>query len=249
MIQINNLTKKFKKNNESIVILNKINFEINKSEFVCIFGPNGCGKSTLLNIIGGIEKPTIGNLKINEDGRVTRIGYVFQNPDDTMLPWKTVLENITFGLESQNIKSNKKKIIAENLLKIVNLYKVRDLYFCYLSGGMKQLVAICRALIFKPDILLLDEPFGSLDYFTTKRMWSLLIRLWKKFKITILFVSHDIDEAIFLSDKVIVLSNKPTYVKEIINVNLTRPRNFDSLKNNYFFKVRNKILDIIKYEK
>ena len=248
MLSVNNLSKQILRGKSSISILNNISFNVEKQEVVSLFGPNGCGKSTLLKIISGIENHTNGSFQIQSSYIKARIGYVFQNADDSMMPWKTIAENITFGLISQNIDQKKKKLLVENLLKKVNLYKEKDEYFCNVSGGMKQLVAICRSIAFKPDILLLDEPFSSLDYFTTKKIQLFLMELLENTKLATLLVSHDIDEAIYLSDRVVVLSHKPTHIKGIVNIDLPRPRGVNCLKSNSFFKAKNKILDLISYE-
>ncbi len=236
MLKINNLSKQIKK----LDVLDNISFNVERGKFVTIFGPNGCGKSTLLSILAGLEKQTSGNFSI--DASVSpKIGFVFQNVNDSMLPWQTTFENVAL------FSPNKSKIV-EKLLNNVNLENFRDAYFCNLSGGMKQLTSICRTFAYDPDILLMDEPFSALDYSTARKMEMELMKIWEETKKTVLFVSHDIDETVFLADQIIVMSNKPSRIKGIINVNLKRPRNFECLKSDDFLEIRSRILNLFEYE-
>ena len=173
---------------------------------------------------------------------------MFQNYNESLFPWRTALENIEFALEIQGISKKERAKKAEGLLNKVGLIKHKNKYFYELSGGMKQLVAICRAIAYQPDVLLMDEPFSSLDYSTTKKMEMELLEIWQERKITTLFVSHDIDEAIILADRVIVLSPRPARIKEIIEINLPRPRKLDMIASDEFFAIRNKVLKAFIYE-
>ena len=250
-IEVNNLSKEFSNQNKgSHKILNDISFKVDKGEFVTIFGPNGCGKTTMLNIIAGIENSASGNVLINQKHpKFAKIGFVFQNYNESMLPWRTAKGNIELALEMQKISNRKKKQISEHLLNKVGLLNHKNKFFYELSGGMKQLVAICRAFGYNPDLLLMDEPFSSLDYSTTRKMELELLNLWKETKKTTLFISHEIDEAILLADKIIVLSKRPAKIKKIVKIDLPRPRKLEMLSSKKFFEIRNKILRLFENEK
>jgi len=253
MIEVENLSKEFsqpKNEIKTLKVLDNISFQVKDGEFIAIFGPNGCGKTTLLNILSGIEKSTSGRALINQKNPTkSKVGFVFQNYNESMLPWRTVSGNIELALEIQGINEKEKNQIVGKLLKKVGLFEHKDKYFYELSGGMKQLTAICRAFAYNPELLLMDEPFSSLDYSTSRRMELELLDIWKETKKTTLFVSHDIDEAIFLADKVIVLSQRPAKIKGVVEVKLPRPRKLDILSSKDFFDIRNKILRLFEYEK
>ena len=253
MIEIENLSKEFhqpKNKIKTLRVLDNISFQIKDGEFVAFFGPNGCGKTTMLNILSGIDKATSGKALINKKNpEKSKVGFVFQNYNESMLPWRTLAGNIELALEIQGADEKKKKQMVEHLLKKVGLFEHKDKYFYELSGGMKQLTAICRAFAYEPELLLMDEPFSSLDYSTSRKMGLELLNIWKETKKTTLFVSHDIDEAIFLADKVIVLSQRPAKIKGVVEVKLPRPRKLEVLSSKDFFETRNKILRLFEYEK
>jgi len=249
MISLENISKSFNQNKNEIQVLDGIQLDIKNGEFVTIFGPNGSGKSTLLNIISGLDKAGTGNVLVNNKRpEEAKVGFVFQNYNESLFPWRTAQENVEFALEVQNVPKPEQKKISEHLLKKVGLYNHKDKYLYELSGGQKQLVAICRAFAYNPDVLLMDEPFSALDYSTTKKMEMELMDIWQEKKITTLFISHDIDEAIFLADRVVVLSPRPGKIKQIFEVNLPRPRNLEMLASKEFFDLRNKILEAFIYE-
>jgi len=252
-IEIENLSKEFSQPKNKIKILkvlDNISLQIKDGEFIAFFGPNGCGKTTFLNILSGVDKQTSGKILINQKKpEKSKVGFVFQNYNESMLPWRTVEGNIELALEIQGINGKQKKQITEKLLKKVGLFEHKDKYFYELSGGMKQLTAVCRAFAYDPELLIMDEPFSSLDYSTSRKMGLELLNIWKETKKTTIFVSHDIDEAIFLADKVVILSHRPAKIKGIIEVKLPRPRKLDVLSSKDFFEIRNKILRLFEYEK
>jgi NitT/TauT family transport system ATP-binding protein len=230
---------KLKKSYSRIRVLNELSFTIKKGEFVSIFGPNGCGKSTLLNILAGLDRNFSGKIKYFQKN--IKKGFIFQHVNDSVLPWKTITENILLD------KKIPRKRIKEVLIEL-KLWRYRNKYPYQLSGGMKQLLAIARAFSHGCNLLFLDEPFSSLDYHIAIMVREKLLRLWQKEKPTVLFVSHDIDEAILLSDRIIVLSKDPARIKEIIKVNIQRPRKRNQLTSNKFNNYRKKILELIKDE-
>lgn len=250
MISVRSLSKSFNKNSEVTRVIDSVDLEINRGEFVTIFGPNGSGKTTLLNIIAGLDEADSGLVYVNgRKPKEAKAGFVFQNYNESLFPWRTVMENVTFPLEIFKVDKNGQDKIANHLLKEVGLLDSKHKFTYELSGGQRQLVSICRAIAYEPDILLMDEPFSALDYSTTRRMELELLRVWQEKKITTLFVSHDIDESIFLADKVVVLSRNPTRVKKIFKVLLPRPRTLAMFESLEFIKLRNEILSTFEYEK
>lgn len=250
MISLVEITKTFKKDSGDTRVIDGINLEVNKGEFVTVFGPNGSGKTTLLNIVAGIETPESGEVMVSgKNPKDAQVGFVFQNYNESLFPWRTVLENIIFPLEIAKVDKEKQYKIAEHLLNKVGLLNSKDKFVYELSGGQRQLVSICRSIAYDPDILIMDEPFSALDYSTTRKMELELLDIWQEKKITTLFVSHDIDEAIFLADRVIVLSPRPAKIKKIFEVKLPRPRTLDMLSSPEFTQLRNAILNTFEYEK
>jgi len=246
LIKVDRVEKKFHDSNHHTTnAIKEITLDINEGDFLTVFGPNGSGKTTLLNIIAKIENPTTGSIEYGREN--LKIGYVFQNYDESLLPWRTVEENINLPFE--NIESQ--EVIAkgkiEKVIKLLKLEQYRDKYPYMLSGGKKQLTALARALVIEPDILIMDEPFSSLDFDTTSEMEQLVMDIWKNLHVTILFVSHDIDEAILLANKVIILSHKPSIIKTIIDVDLVRPRNQETVVSLPFMDIKKKVIEI--YEK
>jgi NitT/TauT family transport system ATP-binding protein len=219
MIQLHGISKTFESTN--LQVLKDINLEIKAGEFVSIIGPSGCGKTTLLNIIGGLEKLSSGLLRFGKDS--PSFGFVFQKP--ALFNWKNVEQNIELPYEILGVKTR----TTEQLLQMFGLGQFRKYRPLELSGGMQQKVSLARALSFEPDVLLMDEPFSSIDELSRERLEIELQELWIKTEKTVLFVTHSIDEAIFLSDRVIVLSERPATVKKIVNVQLPRPRNLSMM--------------------
>ncbi|KNF07198.1 ABC-type nitrate/sulfonate/bicarbonate transport system, ATPase component [Gottschalkia purinilytica] len=228
-LKINNLSKYFEVENEDMLALENINLTVKEGEFISIIGASGCGKSTLLKLILGLEDNYDGEILLGDksiDGPSVERGVVFQ--EARLFPWLTVEDNIGFGLRGKVSKKDRKEII-EHHIDLVGLKGFQKAYPHQLSGGMQQRASIARALVNKPKILLLDEPFGALDAITRINMQQEILRIWEKEKTTMIMVTHDIDEAINLGNRVVVMSNRPGTIKKIVDVNLTRPRDSSSL--------------------
>ena len=208
VLKVKNISKKYQAENGEVEALKDVSFTIKEGEFVSLIGPSGCGKSTVLSIIAGLEEKNSGEIEI--DGQ---IGYMLQK--DSLLEWLTIYKNVMFGLEIGNIKTTENVEYVDNLLKKYNLYEFKDKYPNQLSGGMRQRAALIRTLAIKPKILLLDEAFSALDYQTRIMVTNDIYDILKNEHITALIVTHDISEAISMSDRVIVLSNRPAIVKEV----------------------------------
>ncbi|MCQ2056362.1 MAG: ABC transporter ATP-binding protein [archaeon] len=245
-IQITNLSKIFKTDEREVVAIKNFNLDIKKGELVSIVGPSGCGKTTLLRCIAGLETPTSGVIS-SHGKQFTKPGadrgMVFQ--DFMLFPWRSVRKNVEFGLEVMGLAKTERRIKAETYLKLVGLEKFMDAKIHELSGGMKQRIGIARALVTKPSIILMDEPFGALDAQTRNIMQSELVKILDKTDQTIIFVTHSVEEAIFLSDRIIVLTKRPATIKEIINVPWSRPRD---RTNSEFIALRRKILKNLEEE-
>ncbi|MDM5283216.1 ABC transporter ATP-binding protein [Peribacillus frigoritolerans] len=219
-LTIDGIEKSFKnEKKENIKVLDKINIEVEKGSFVSIVGPSGCGKSTLLYLIAGLDKADVGEIRV-AGKKVVKPGpervVVFQEAG--LFPWLTVLENVTYGLKLKKMPKEEAKAKALDILKMVHLSRYVDSYPHQLSGGMKQRVAIARALVMEPDILLMDEPFSALDEQTRMVLHKELLEIWRKTKVTIFFVTHNIREAVQLSEKIIVFATRPGKIKETISV-------------------------------
>jgi NitT/TauT family transport system ATP-binding protein len=225
-VTIEHVSKVFeKKDGQQMAALKDVNFSIEDKEFICFIGPSGCGKTTLLRIIAGLESATSGEIRLMGEpilGPDPKRGMVFQ--EYSLFPWRTVLDNIAFGLEMLGMEKDERLNIAEEYLEMVGLTQFRDAYPYELSGGMRQRVAIARALANDPDVLLMDEPFGALDAQTRNMMQLELLEIWEKTRKTIIFVTHSVDEAVFLADRIVMLSSRPGRICEIIPVDLKRPR-------------------------
>ncbi|HIQ04115.1 MAG TPA: ABC transporter ATP-binding protein, partial [Anaerolineae bacterium] len=223
--------------------------EIHTNEFVTLVGTSGCGKSTFLNLAAGLIPVTSGRIEV--DGQEIRgpgadRGMVFQSY--TLFPWLKVLDNVKFSLRKQKLSAREKDEIAREHLRLVGLSGFENAYPAQLSGGMKQRVAIARALAYKPSVLLMDEPFGALDAQTRGLMQELLLKIWEDHKTTILFVTHDIDEAIFLADRVYVMTARPGRIKQEIAVPLPRPRSYEIETTPEFIRIKRQIVELIREE-
>ena len=216
---------------EQVIALQDIGLEVQPDEFVSLIGPSGCGKSTLLRLIADLVAPSAGELQVNgktpHQARIDRdYGMVFQAA--TLLEWRSVRKNIELPLEIQGVPAQERQQQAQAALELVELGGFGDHWPWQLSGGMQQRVAIARALVFQPSLLLMDEPFGALDEFTRERMNMELLRIWRETDTTVLFVTHSIPEAIFLSSRVVVMSPRPGRITAIVDVDLARPRDFET---------------------
>jgi NitT/TauT family transport system ATP-binding protein len=216
LLEIKELSKTFNDSKEKQRVINNISFSVKKNEFISIVGPSGCGKSTLLRLIAGFDNDYTGKILFNPNiiNSQKDVGLVFQNY--ALFPWLNVKGNIAFGLSTNGMKKNNIEKKVNSFLKEIDMLKSSNKYVSQISGGMQQRVAIARTLIIEPKLILMDEPFGSLDSQTRRQMQKFLLKILKKHKCTIIFVTHNIREAVFLSDKVIVLSKEPARIKSII---------------------------------
>ncbi len=247
-IEVKNINKSFEgKKKDELSVLENINLTINDGELVCLLGPSGCGKTTLLRLIAGLDQPTSGEIVAN--GEVVKKpsgdrAVIFQQY--SLFPWLTVLQNVTFGLEMTKKDSKEENIAAaERYLKSVGLIDFKDSYPHELSGGMKQRVAIIRSLLNHSPILLMDEPFSALDMQNRHKLQEQLIGVWKRFENTIVFVTHDVDEAVYLADKIVILDKNPGRIAYVVDVDIERPRRRDSPE---FIKLQESIVKDLNME-
>lgn len=219
-LQVSNISKQFWHKNSQLTALDQVSFTVQPGEFVCLVGPSGCGKSSLLNLISGIEQPSQGNVTVEG-----KIGFMFQ--EAALFPWLRVKDNITFGLKMQGASKAEQKKQVERYLRMVHLQAFADSYPHQLSGGMKQRVALARTLILDPDILLMDEPFAALDAQTRELLYGELQNIWQETKKTVVFVTHNVREAVCLGDRVIVFTARPGKIKKEFTIALPRPRDIN----------------------
>ena len=233
----------------SLRVLENVNFSCQVGQFVTLVGPNGCGKTTIFKIIAGLEEKDYGKITIGgKPSNEAKIGYIFQNYRESLYPWRTCFDNLLVPLELNKIARRERKKRVEEFLFNLDFKVQDDAYPYQLSGGQQQLLCILRALLYEPDVLLMDEPFSSLDFQTTLYMHDKVLEIWSKTKATILFISHDVNEAVYLADKVVILSKRPARVMDVIEVDLPRPRKLEMTESEEFFAVRNRVLDIFKDE-
>jgi NitT/TauT family transport system ATP-binding protein len=246
ILTVSKLHKNFDADGNSMVALKDINFSTHRREFLCVVGPSGCGKSTLVRILAGLEEHSAGDVLLLGQpvtGPGSDRGMVFQGY--TLFPWLTVKKNVMFGLEVNGHGKLESDREAMQWLQLVGLEKFADAYPHQLSGGMKQRVAIVRALANQPRILLMDEPFGALDAQTRCRMQAHLLEIWRKIDITIVFITHDLDEAIFLADRILVLSAHPGQIQELIEVPVPRPRSVAQIVSAPFLATKARLEQLI----
>ena len=248
-LAIDHVSVIYPKRGGAVTALEDVSIEVNDGQFVSIVGASGCGKSTLLNVVGGLVAPTSGQVLVDGEpirGPGADRGMVFQSY--TLYPWLTVRKNVEFGLSLRHVPRAERRRVANELLAVVRLQGFEDAYPKALSGGMKQRVAIARVLANEPSVLLMDEPFGALDAQTRTVMQELLLDLWERLRTTVLFVTHDIDEAVFLSEVVYVLSNRPGRVRRRLEIDLPRPRTFETMGTSEFTAYKREILSLIHEE-
>jgi NitT/TauT family transport system ATP-binding protein len=225
-VSIRDLAKTFTQGPREVPAVSPVSFDVHAREFVAIVGPSGCGKSTILNMIGGLVAPSGGEIVVDGQ-RVTgapppQVGYVFQK--DTVFPWRTVERNIALGLEYRNVPAEERAVRVRRAIALAGLQGFEDAFPATLSGGMRQRVALMRSLVVDPEILLMDEPFGALDTHTKLNLHAELLGLWEAKRQTVIFVTHDLSEAITLADRVVVMTRRPGRIKVVHDVQLPRPR-------------------------
>ena len=240
-IEVKELTKKF----GDLLVLDRINFNINKGELVAIVGPTGCGKTTVLNCMSKLTDTTEGDIFIDgvpADPVKHNLAFVFQEP--TALPWRTVAENVVYGMEIKGVPEKERKERLDYILSLVGLKDTADLYPNQVSASMMQRIAVARALAVNPDLLLMDEPYGQLDVKLRFYLEDELVKLWQTLGSTVLFITHNIEEAVYVAERIIVLTPKPTKVRAEVVVDLPRPRNFLDPK---FVEIRRQVTELIRW--
>jgi NitT/TauT family transport system ATP-binding protein len=246
-LELKNVSRTFvSEDNQTMEALSDISLSVENEEFICILGPSGCGKTTLLRIIAGLESASSGSITL-DGAAITRpspkMAMIFQ--EYSLYPWRTVEENVTLGMELRGVKKAERSAAAGKYLDLVGLSGFGKRHPHELSGGMRQRVAVARALAIEPSILLMDEPFGALDAQTRNRMQHELLRIWDKTKKTILFVTHSVDEAVFLADRIVVLTQRPGRIKEIVRIPGPHPRDRTGEE---FGQLRRHLLEMIREE-
>jgi NitT/TauT family transport system ATP-binding protein len=246
-ISIRGVSKTFTGRSAIVEAIGAIDLDVADGEFVSVIGPSGCGKSTLLMLLSGLDRATTGTIRVGGkiiDSPTSDLGIVFQQ--DVLLEWRTALENILLQAEIRGSDKNAAMGRATDLLAMVSLEGFAAAYPYELSGGMRQRVAICRALLHEPPLLLMDEPFGALDALTRDQLQIDLLRLWSKQKMTVVFVTHSIPEAVFLSDRIVVLSARPGRIEEIIKIDLPRPRRLSMRETPEFLRYNQQVTSVFK---
>lgn len=233
------------KNFDELNVLDNISFEVMDGEFLCVVGPTGCGKTTFLNCITNLYQVSSGQILVNDepvDLKKHNVAYIFQ--ENSVMQWLTVEQNIAFGLQTKKISKSEKQTSVEEFMEIVGLTAYRNYYPKQLSSSMIQRVSIARAFASKPELLLMDEPYGQLDLILKYKLEDELIKLWEKTKTTVIFITHNIEEAVYLGQRILVLTNKPTTVKKFVEVDLSHPREIESVE---FVRIRNEVTNLIKW--
>jgi len=249
LLEVRDLVKTFRRGTRAVTAIDRFSLDVEEGEFVAIVGPSGCGKSTFLHILGGFETYESGTMLLNAapvKGPGPDRGMLFQ--EFALYPWRSVIGNVGWALEVQGMPKAQRQATAEKYLKLVGLSAFRDAYPAELSGGMKQRVALARVLAFEPRILLMDEPFGALDAQTRELMQEELNAIWQQTRNTVLFVTHDIDEAIYLADRVAVFTARPGKLKDEIKIDLPRPRGIEIKKSPEYVAYRNRVWDSLRAE-
>jgi ABC-type nitrate/sulfonate/bicarbonate transport system ATPase subunit len=249
VIEIRGVHKEFAKGERRVVALQDIDLTVAEREFVAILGPSGCGKSTLLNMVAGFDRPTRGSVQVAGEAVAVPApsrGVVFQEP--ALFPWLSVMDNVVFGPKTLGQPAASYRARAAQIIEQIGLSGFEASYPAELSGGMRQRVGIARVLILEPKVLLMDEPFGSLDAQTRTLMQELLLALWERHQQTVLFITHDIEEAVLLADRVCVMTARPGRIKKSIDVRMPRPRSIESTTSPEFNALRREVLELIREE-
>ncbi|WP_305785887.1 ABC transporter ATP-binding protein [Symbioplanes lichenis] len=249
MITIDRVHKTFPLQGETFTALGDVSLELADNEFVTVVGPSGCGKTTLMNILAGLEEPTSGRALL--DGKAIKgpgpeRGVIFQQY--ALFPWLTVRKNVEFGLKTKGVGRDERRRVADHFIDLVGLTQFADALPKTLSGGMKQRVAIARAYAVNPSILLMDEPFGAVDALTRVRLQDQLLATWSQEKRTVVFITHDVDEAVFLANRVVVMAARPGRIVEIIDVDLPYPRNDELRLSPAFTALRNRVWNAVYHQ-
>src|ERR687896_1480489 len=252
MLKVDHLGKTYGEGDAAVEAIGDLDFEVREKEFVCVVGPSGCGKTTLLKCMAGLLAPTRGEVRLHDqriDGPPERMALVFQEYGRSLFPWMSVRQNVAFPLRRKRLQKQEAAQLVERAVESVDLTGFLDRYPWELSGGMQQRVAIARALAYQPEILLMDEPFASVDAQTRADLEDLILEVRERYDVTIVFVTHDIDESVYLSDRIVVLTPAPTTVKEILDVELPRPRDQVETKElPEFARLRAHVYRLIKRE-
>jgi sulfonate transport system ATP-binding protein len=240
-VVVSNLTKRF----GDLLVLDEISFQVGEGEFLAIVGPTGCGKTTFLNALSKLVPSTRGDILINgeeADPKKHNLAFVFQEPSS--MPWRTVRENVSYGMEVKKVPAPEREVRLRQILSLVGLADSANLYPNQISASMEQRLAVARAFATRPDLLLMDEPYGQLDVKLRYYLEDELIRLWQELKITVIFVTHNIEEAVYVAERILVLTNKPTKIKAEIPVRLARPRSYLDPE---FIAIRKQVTELIRW--
>lgn len=240
-VEVRYLTKKF----GDLLVLDDISFQVEQGEFLCIVGPTGCGKTTFLNSLTGLYDITAGEMLIDREPinlKKHNVAYIFQ--EYSTMPWLNIEENIAYGLEIKGVPEAERRERVEEVIQMVGLEKFRSYYPKQMSASMLQRVVIARAFATRPELLLMDEPYGQLDLMLKYKLEDELLKLWQRTQTTVIFITHNIEEAVYLSDRIMVLSNKPTKIKTVIDNRLPRPR---KVTDKEFIELRNEVTELIKW--
>ena len=245
-LEVKNLTQTFNQKNTALRVLDGLNFSVDDGQFVALLGPSGCGKSTLFNIVSGLLVPDTGEIYLNDERIYGNTGdFAYMQQKDLLLPWRTVLRNVLIGPEIHDEPLNTAKVEAQQRLAQLGLSGFENSYPMQLSGGMRQRVALVRTLLFRKEILLLDEPFGALDAMTRTVMQSILLDIWSENRQTVLLITHDVEEALLLADKIYVLTARPATLKAEVPVPLPRPRNITDAS---LIRLKKELLTLLQVE-
>jgi ABC-type nitrate/sulfonate/bicarbonate transport system ATPase subunit len=245
-LEVKNLTQTFDQKNTSLRVLDGLNFSVDDGQFVALLGPSGCGKSTLFNIVSGLLVPDTGEIYLNDERIYGNTGdFAYMQQKDLLLPWRTVLRNVLIGPEIHDEPLNTAKVEAQQRLAQLGLSGFENSYPMQLSGGMRQRVALVRTLLFRKEILLLDEPFGALDAMTRTVMQSILLDIWSESRQTVLLITHDVEEALLLADKIYVLTARPATLKAEVPVPLPRPRD---ITDTSLIRLKKELLTLLQVE-